>query len=168
LPDEIFYTAEMEDNAEDLLTEIVQQLSAVKRKSLLLWWIKVFMWIFLAFGVFAPFGLIFAFFGFSFQLSLYGLDTQTPLSYIGICIILIFLFKGITSYGLLTEADWAIKICIVDAILGIAICVFVMLFPLLSSNSNARFSFRLELVLLIPYLHKLLNIRAAWENAIGV
>jgi hypothetical protein len=154
----------MQNNTEDLLTDIFQQLSSVKRKSLLPWWIKVFMWIFLAFGAFAPIGLILAIFGYKFQLSLYGLDTNEPFSIMGICIILIFFFKGVAAYGLLTESDWAIKICIIDAIAGIAICSLVMLFALVSSN--IKFSFRLEIVLLIPYLNKLFKIRSPWENSI--
>ncbi len=158
----------MQNNEEDLLTDIVQQMVSVKRKNLLPWWIKVFMWIFLAFGIFSPFGIIFGFFGYNFQLALYGLDTNEPVSIIGICIILFFLFKGVTSYGYLRETDWAITVGIIDAIVGIAVCILVMLIPLINSGSNMKFSFRLELLLLIPYLNKLLKIKSAWENAVRI
>jgi hypothetical protein len=156
----------MQNPGEEILTDIVQQLTAVKRKTLLPWWIKVFMWIFMAFGVIAPFGLIFALFGYSFQLSLYGLDTSEPLSVTGICITALFLFKGITAFGLFREMDWAVKLGITDAVSGIIICVAVMLYPFFVSGSGSGFSFRLEILLLIPYLNKLLKIKYVWENAI--
>jgi hypothetical protein len=153
----------MLNEGEDLLSDIVQQMSAVKRKSLLPWWIKVFMWIFLIMGALAPIGFIFGILGYDFKLSLYGLETSDPVSITGICIILLFLLKGITSYGLLRETDWAIKLGMIDAITGICICSFVMIYSILNSSS-AMFSFRLELALLIPYLIKLSKIKATWEN----
>jgi|SRR5664279_1273731 len=156
--------SDLQNKEEDLLTDIVQQLTAVKRKKLLPWWIKVFMWIFLVFGIFAPVGIIFALLGYGFQLGLYGLDTNQPLSIIGISVILLFLIKGVTSYGLLKETDWAIAIGIIDAIIGMAICVAMMLIPFLVPGSNLKFSFRLELLFLIPYLVRLLKIKSAWEN----
>jgi hypothetical protein len=155
----------MPDEGEDLLTEIVHQITAVKRKNLLPWWIKVFMWIFLIFGAFAPVGLIFVILGYNFHLSLYGLETTDPSSITGICIIALFLLKGITSFGLLRETDWAIQLGVIDAIAGILICVYVMFFSEFNSGS-AIFSFRLELVLLIPYLIKLNKIKPAWENSV--
>jgi hypothetical protein len=156
----------MQNNEEDLLEDIVQQMNSVKRKSLLPWWIKIFMWIFLIFGIIAPFGLIFGLFGYKFQLALYGLDTNDPLTITGISIILLFLFKGIISFFLLTEQDWAIKFGIIDAITGIVVCILVMLSPMLNPGSNTGFSFRLELLFLIPYLNKMLKIRKPWESII--
>jgi hypothetical protein len=159
----------MSNDGEDLLSDIVQQMSAVKRKSLLPWWIKIFMWIFLIFGAFAPIGFVFGMLGYNFKLSLYGgLETSDPISITGICIILLFLLKGVTSYGLLRETDWAVKLGIIDAITGFAICVFVMFYPLFYSFMNSGFTFRVEILLLIPYLNKLLKIKTAWENAVSL
>jgi hypothetical protein len=155
----------MEENQGDILSDIVLQINNVKRKQLLPWWIKVFMWIFLVFGVFAPFGLILAIFGFDFQLSLYGLETNNPISIIGIIIMAIFLFKGITAYGFFREKDWAITLGIIDSISGIFICILVMIFPLTDKTSHGNNSFRLELVLLVPYLIKMIRIKSAWEQA---
>jgi hypothetical protein len=155
----------MSNDGEDLLADIVQQMGAGRRKNLLPWWIKIFMWIFLIFGALTPVGLFSAFLGFNFHLSLYGLETMDSFSYTGICIITLFLLKGITSYGLLTEADWAIQLGIIDAAVGISICSFVMFFSLFNSGSSV-FSFRLELVFLIPYLVKLIKIKPGWENMV--
>jgi hypothetical protein len=63
----------MQSNGEDILSDIAQQIGAVRRKSLLPWWIKVFMWIFLFLGALAPVGLIFGLLGNWFHISLYGL-----------------------------------------------------------------------------------------------
>ena len=51
---------------------------------------------------------------------------------------------------------------IADAIIGITICILVMLYPII--NSEAKFSLRLELIALIPYLLKFLKIKTEWEN----
>ena len=156
----------MQENQTDLLTESVLQISTKKRRELLPWWIKVFMWIFLIFGALIPFVVLIGIFGYSGQLSLYGLETNEPLSIIGISVTTIFLIKGITAYGLLKEKHWAIKLGIADSILGISICTFLMIYPLL--NTETKFVFRLELLLLIPYLLKLLKIKFAWENTIEI
>jgi hypothetical protein len=154
----------MPNDGEDLLADIVQQMAG-KRKDLLPWWIKVFMWIFLVFGVLAPIGLFLALLGYHFHLSLYGLETKDSFSYTGICIITLFLLKGITSYGLLRETDWAIQLGIIDAIVGISICSMVMFYSLFNSGASV-FNFRLELVFLIPYLVKLIKIKPGWENIV--
>jgi hypothetical protein len=156
----------MLNSDEHLLDDIVHQISNIKRKILLPWWIKIFMWVFLIFGILGPFGLIFGLFGYKFHLSLYGLDTNDPLSLAGICIILLFLFKGIISYCLLTENDSAIKLGVIDAITGIVICILVMITPMLNPGSNTGFSFRIELLFLIPYLNKMLKIRRSWETVL--
>jgi hypothetical protein len=98
----------MEDNQSEILTEIVQKLATVKRRTLLPWWIKFFIWVFIIFGSFVPIGIVSGLLGINFHLSLYGLETNEPLSAIGIIISLLFLFKGITAYVLWTEKDWAI------------------------------------------------------------
>ena len=156
--------SDIPNQQEDILTDVVQELSVVKRKNLLPWWIKVFMWIFLVFGVFAPIGFVLGIMGYHYQLSLYGLDTSDPMSTTGICILLLFLLKGLTSYGLLREEDWAIKLGLLDAVIGSILCILIMIFPIYFSGPNAKTSFRLELVFLLIFLNKLLKIKYAWEN----
>lgn len=154
----------MQEIQEDLLPENIIPLSLIERKKLLPWWIKVFSWFFLLFGVIAPVTLIAGIVGYNIDLSIYGLATNEPLSLVGTLIILIFTIKGLVSFGFLQQKDWAVKLGIVDAVLGTAICVFLMSYSLL--NSEVRFSFRLELVLLTPYFIKLLKIKSVWESAI--
>lgn len=158
----------MQEGQTDLLNESVLQLNTKKRYQLIPWWIKIFIWIFLFFGAIIPIGLIFGILGYNFQLSLYGLVTNEPLSLTGICIIILFLFKGITALGLLKEKNWAIKLGIVDSITGIAVCVLIMLYPLINAKSGIMFSFKIEILFLIPYLLKMINIKSAWENTIQI
>ena len=136
------------------------QHESVRRRKLLPGWIKFFIWVFMIFGVIAPVGLFLGIFGLNFELSVYGMHTNNPLSTVGLFIIGTFLCHGIVAFSLWTEKDWAIDIAIALAIISIAFCLYTMFF------SSAGFSMiRLELVLLIPYLIKLSKIRPDWKKA---
>lgn len=158
----------MNQSQPDLLTESFLQLNTTKRKDLLPWWIKIFSWIFLIFGVVGIISLVFEILGYKFQLSIYGLDTREPTSLIGISITIIFLFKGITAYGLLVQKKWAIIFGIVDAISGIVICTSLIIHSFINPGSNQNFGFRLEILLLIPYLLKMIKIKSLWETSINI
>lgn len=152
----------MQVNQVDLLTDELIQSNAIARKKLLPLWIKVFMWIFLIIGSFVPIVFILGIMGYNAKLAVYGLETNKAFSSIGIIISAILVIKTITAFGLLKEKDWAIKLGIVDAILGIKVCTIVMLYPII--NPEIKFTLRLELVALIPYLLKFLKIKTQWES----
>lgn len=153
-------TANLENNNEN---------SAVsRRRNLLPWWIKFFIWIFLIFGIAVLAGILFLIIGWDFQLSLYGLRTTTPGSFIGISILILFAFKAFISYSLWTEKGYAVKLAIVDAIMGCVICFLVMgIIPFIAEGDGLRFQFRLELLLLIPYWIKLDKIKNQWKEING-
>ena len=153
----------MNENQTDILTDTILDPNTKKRKHLLPWWIKIFMWLFLILGLLSPLALVYGILGSPFQVSLYGLQTYEPASLTGLIVISLFLLKGIVAYGLLTEKDWAITLSIVDAGIGIFICVVLMLYPFFLYGSES-FVFRLELILLIPYLIKMVNIRSEWKS----
>lgn len=135
-----------------------------RRKNLLPWWIKVFAWIFLVMSLFVPVVTIFPLVGANAELALYGLNTNGPASLTGLLLIALFLLKGITAFGLLTEQKWAVILGIIDAITGICICTFVMIvYPFMDETPGFTLSLRLELALLIPYLIKLNRIRLQWS-----
>jgi hypothetical protein len=134
----------------------------INRRALLPLWIKIFIWIFIAFGVLAPIAFILGLAGFTFSLSMYGLETNQPISLIGILVISIFLLKGVTAYGLWTEKDWAITFGQIDAVIGLAICTLVMFGVQLPGGVEVRTNFRVEILLLIPYLVKLQRLRKIW------
>ena len=144
----------------DLLDDSLIKSKQTRRIKLLPIWIKVFCWIFIVFACVASFGFIYGLFGNDFDLSLYGFKTSDTTSVLGIGLVLMFLLKGVVAFGLLKEQNWAIKLGFVDAIVGILACVFVMIYPLIDAGS---FTFRLELIILIPYLIKLDKIKEEWE-----
>ena len=133
-----------------------------RRRKLLPWWIKIFTLIFIVSGVIVPLALM----GFEFRIAIYGFGANTPLSLAGVAILFIIVFKCITAVGLWTERDWAITFGQIDATLGIIICICTMdIFPLTYSHLVNSSSFRLELVLLIPFFMKLSQIKNDWLNA---
>lgn len=138
----------------------------VRRRSLLPGWIKFFTWVFLIFGVMSGVVLILGLFGIELDLSLYGLETTQVYSLTGLILVALFSLKGITAYGLWWEQDWAVTVALGDALIGIAICIFMMLTNPLVEVEDGFFNFiglRLELIFLIPYLIKMLRIRKAWK-----
>jgi hypothetical protein len=84
---------------EVLDSNLIAQENILRRRLLLPWWIKTFCWIFMIFALIAPLGIIFAIFGWKFQLALYGLQTNAPLSLVGLSVIALFALKGITALG---------------------------------------------------------------------
>jgi hypothetical protein len=154
----------MQDNQQDILTPEFVQPNGISRKKLLPTWIKIFMWIFLILGSLQPIVFIMGLLGRPAALALYGLETYEPISFLGILIMVLYTIKWITAFGLIREADWAIRIGLVDAVIGIVVCVLVMFYP--AFDSSFRFSFRLELFALVPYLLRFNKIRPDWERMI--
>ena len=142
--------------------EIIKVPYKNRRRNLLPWWIKVFALIFLLFGALMPVAIIFAFLGKPYGMSIYGLSSSYPFSFEWLLILAIFLMKGVLSLGLLTEKDWAIDLGIIDAYFGIFICAAVMIIPIFAFFQGLNLNFRLELVLLIPFLIRLKKIRPRW------
>ena len=99
----------MQETQAGLLTDELLQLNQIPRKKLLPLWIKIFAWIFLIFSSLAPVMVVFGILGYRTQLALYGLETNEPFSVTGITIILLFIIKGITAFGLLKEKYWQLK-----------------------------------------------------------
>lgn len=154
------------EQQEILVLESILQGSQIKRRTLLPWWIKIFCWIFLLFGLMIPFVFIFGVMGMNYQSSLYGLDAYEPFSIAGIINTGLFFLKAMVAYGLWTEKSWAVNLGIVDAFLGIAICTFMMFgMPLLNDSANFMGNLRIELALLIPYLLRLQKIKPLWTHA---
>jgi hypothetical protein len=77
-------------------------------------------------------------------------------------VFLVFILHGFTAYSLWFEKDYAIKLGVLDAIIGIVLCLFSMTVSFYYSH----FTIRLEMILLILFLFKLLKIRAKWDSAV--
>lgn len=152
----------MENNSPNILTDSFINEGIIPRKKLLPVWIKIFAWLFLIVGLLMPIILVLGIIMHSFTAALYGIESNTIYSSAGVFVVALFIFKAITAFGLLKQKDWAIKLGITDAIMGIIICCGVMIYEITQQN---QFSFRLELIALIPYLIKLKNIKYSWENS---
>lgn len=152
----------MENIQEDLLPNDLLDLDIKKRDAMVPVWIKIFSWLFLIFGAFVPVSLISGILGYNFQLSLYGIETNEPLSITGVFVTLLFLLKAVVAFGLLKKTDWAVSFGLVDAALGIVVCFAIMFYPVLYPASKIHGLFRLELLALIPYFLKLKKIRPLW------
>ena len=98
--------------------------------------------------------------------SIYGMETSESYSALGLLIIALVIFKGITAFGMWTEKNWAIKLGIIDAIVGIAICIIMMFILPMVENEGGMYNtnFRFELLLLIPYLIICFKIKKKWEE----
>lgn len=137
---------------------------SARRRDLLPVWIKIFVWIFLVAGTF--FIVLLPFMGHftRVNLAIYGFESNELLSPAGLCVSTIFLLKTVVAYGLWFEHAWGAWLAFIDGMLGCVICVLVMsLFPFLSIF-EIKFSFRLELIALIPYTIKMFDIRNKWED----
>ncbi len=137
-----------------------------RRRDLLPIWIKPFIFLFLALGILALYGIGRNSLGFESESTIYGLESYTVFSLMGIFLKSIMLFKAVVSYGLWMEKDWAIKLGIIDAIFGIIVCILVMVvFPFVDFIDGINeLNIRFEIFLLVPYLIWLLKIKKEWEN----
>lgn len=136
---------------------------AIIRRKLLPWWIKTFCWIFMLLGVCGLASLIGNAFTDNVNLSLYGFSSNTAYSGVGIFIIAIMALKGFAAYSLWFEKPNAIIIAKIDAIIGIVICIASM-FVIPFTSGDGHISFRLEILLLIPYYIKINKIEYEWDN----
>lgn len=154
------------EQQEQLLLETLLNENKRKRRDLLPVWMKVFIWIFMIIGVIAPVCLLAGLSGTKLRLALYGLESKDSLSFPGMVILLLFILKGIVAFGLWTEKDWAITLGMADAMVGIAICVYVTaIAPFVNNHSAFVLNLRLELAVLIPYLIKLRKIKSQWIHS---
>jgi len=130
------------------------------RKKLIPRWIKVFAWLFIAFAVLMPIYIIWAIFTSSdLQISIFGLSYSGPaLSLWGMLFIGIFMFYGISAYGLLFGKDWGLVACLANGYIGILLCIVSMVL-------SAGLHIRLEPIIQIFYLLKLHKIRKQWKTA---
>ena len=146
----------MENTPENLLDEYAgEKLQQVRRRKLLPVWIRIFIWIFMILGVFTIPVLILGILGNNVSLSLYGLETNEVMSAQGLLLLFLFLYKGTVAALLWFEQGPAIVLAILDAALGILICIWVMF-------AAPKLTLRLELVALIPYLIMMIRIGKKW------
>ncbi len=136
-----------------------------RRRKMLPWWIKIFCWIFMLFGLLSLVCLILGFTNIKPALAFYGFETNEPFSLNGLIVIAVGVLKGFTAFALWFEKDFAIKIGKIDALIGIVLCgISMLVLPFI--QDGFKMTIRLELVLLTLYLIKLNKIQKEWELTI--
>ncbi len=142
--------------------EVIEKPSK-RRRTLLPWWIKVFCWFFMFFGIMAIVCLFLGLTNVKPALAFYGFETNEPFSPVGLLVIVVGILKGVTAFALWFEKDYAIEIGKIDGITGMVLClVSMVVLPFLQDPFHLVV--RLELVLLIPFVNKLNTIRKEWES----
>lgn len=134
--------------------------SSVRRKDLIPLWIKIFGWLFLVGAVLTPIIFLYSFLTVQpISLAMFGLEYYGPATnpFAGL-MFAIFVFLGVTAFGLLFERDWGVNACLANGYIGLAICVFVFI-------ASGFTSIRLEPVVHFFYLHRLHKIRKPWAEA---
>lgn len=133
------------------------------RRTLLPIWVKIFCWIFMIGAVAGIICLIGGLLGYNPSLSMYGFETNEPITPIGFFIISIFLYKGFVAYSLWFEKDNAINLGKIDALTGIGLCIITMI-VLPFFGDDFKITLRLEILLLILFYKKLNAIEYEWDN----
>lgn len=150
---------------------MVQQIISRRRK-LLPWWMKFFIWIFMFLSSYGLFMMFWEIIGspidlyFTGEVSIYGMETYDKYSLLGIFIITLILFKGLTAFMMWTEKDLAIKFGLIDASVGIIICITMMIvYPIFNLvNGFWNINLRFEILFLIPYLIKCWKLIKPWDE----
>jgi Trk-type K+ transport system membrane component len=148
---------------ENILDDInVEIPKATRRRSLIPVWMKIFIWIFMIAGGMTIPVFILGIAGYNFDIALYGYSVHSETSWMGVLLALLFLYKGIVSFALWFEWELAVTLGIIDAIAGLLLCLIAMAHLSVLSEYTDSSAFRLEIVLLVPYLIKLIRIKKNW------
>ncbi len=162
----------VEEQTEPSIFEEIHDPFAVRRKYMAPKWIRFFAWVF---AILCPLQLLFSVSVIMLR-SLNALPQFFPrragsvvtlwdLVTIGSIVI-----RGTAAIGLLKEKDWAMKLCIANGFLGIAICIYsLVMFPWTVTVYNGSFTTThyyliIDLLILIPYLVNVVRIRKDWEE----
>lgn len=152
----------MNQNKENILDNFDE--NQIIRRKLLPLWIKIFCWLFILGAIMTVPILIMGSLGMSALISFYGFSTQSPFSFTGILLIIVFLYKGIVAYSLWFEKDYAISLAKIDVAIGIILCILSMIIMPLIDKNNFQLTFRLEIIILLLFYNKLNKIEYKWCN----
>ncbi len=130
------------------------------RRELVPVWIKIFGWIFIAVSALTvPLMLWSVVAGSDVRLDLFGFGYTGPaLHPYAFAMASLYLFMGITAYGLIFRKDWGVTGCLANGYIGLAICIISMI---MSGGTNIR----IEPIIQLFYLRRLHKIRPDWKNA---
>jgi len=132
----------------------------LSRRDLVPIWIKIFGWIFIAIAVLS---IPLMFWGVlsdqPVQLELFGFAHAGPaLSPYAFAMVGLYLFMGITAYGLIFRKDWGVAGCLANGYVGLALCIISMI---MSGGTPVR----VEPLIQLFYLRRLHLIQDKWKEA---
>ena len=132
----------------------------LSRRSLVPVWIKIFGWVFIAMAVLSiPLMLWGAIAGENVRFELFGFTYEGPaLHPYAFAMVTLYLFMGMTAYGLIFRRDWGVTGCLANGYIGVALCIISMI---LSGGTNIR----VEPIIQLFYIRRLHKIRREWETA---
>lgn len=123
------------------------------------YWIRVCTTFYFLFALFAVLSSIYSLLTDGvFLADIYQLR-KTRIENIGELSFILIFIKLLVAYGYIFQKDWAIRVGITDAILGIFICVMVMIY----TTSIYEMLF-FQIIILAIYLRKIKSIKTDWEN----
>lgn len=131
-----------------------------RRRSFLPWWIKGFCWLFMAIAFIAILRMILLLFDINTEFEFYGLNAKENIPINGIIVFIVFMLHGFTAYSLWFEKDYAINLGVINASIGLILCLFSMVV----SFYYGHLTVRLEIILLTLFLFKLLKIKPKWYS----
>lgn len=136
----------------------------IRRRKRIPLYIKVFIWFFMLAGILVPAAVLNNILNPNWDaiLGIYGFHTTKPLSWMGLMIVVIYMFKAVVAWALWTENKWALRAAQWDGLLGGLICVAVMVLPYIYPASF-NYSLRLEILLIIPYYRWAKRHQRHWE-----
>jgi len=127
------------------------------RRSLLPWWIWLFIAVFLVLQIFFLGVAVYG--GYIFNYSIFGLNNILPYPYAGILSIVLLLLFGFTALSLWLEKKKAINTALAFGSIGLGICLSVMVLSILQGS----FYLRIEIVPLADFLFRLTEMRKTWK-----
>lgn len=137
--------------------EDFEAINNISRRSLLPWWIKFFCWLFMFASVLAVIRVVLSCFNITTEFEFYGINANDSLLNV-IIVFLVFVLHGYTGYSLWFEKNYGIILAQFDAIFGIIVCFYSMFL----GYQNGNHTFRLELILLVLFLIKIIKIKPRW------
>ena len=148
--------------AADLGAAVVPARAREERKRLVPTWIKVFGWLFIIMGISIPvLPFVTMSQGIPASYTIFGLSfVGSPFHPMALLIQAILLALAASAYGLLFGRAWGLKACLATGYLGVVLCVLTTLYSIFVVGS---FTLRLELLIQIPYLMRLHDMRPHWR-----
>ncbi len=123
----------------------------------------VFVYFFLLWSILLPVAVVFSLVGMNAPMSMYGLDSSSAFTDAGPVLLGIFLLKFMVAWKVFTNHRFALRWAIVDAIIGIIICSWMLIRDFVIGADHVDIQVRFELIPLVLYLLFAMRNRKKWE-----